>query len=64
MTCLFSTRFTALFQRSKAPLAPSGICDNCIDNLCFFGDDLFIMSDIAHMVKIHPDTLDTLSQVT
>lgn len=54
-----SHRFTSLFQpRPRAGIGVGGgggdsICDNCIDNICFFGNDMYIMSDIAHMLKIH-----------
>lgn len=41
----------------------SGICDNCIDNICFFGHDMYIMSDIPHMLKIQPESMETLGQV-
>ncbi len=52
-------RFSAIFglkSRSSASAGfgeGSGVCDNCIDNICFFGNDMYIMSDIAHMLKIN-----------
>ena len=48
-------RFTSLFQprTHRAGIGVDSICDNCIDNICFFGNDMYILSDIAHMLKIH-----------
>ena len=56
VTVTLSYRFTSLFQpRPRAGIGVGGesICDNCIDNICFFGNDMYIMSDIAHMLKIN-----------
>ena len=53
MECLLH-RFTSLFQpRTHRAGIGDSICDNCIDNICFFGNDMYILSDIAHMLKIH-----------
>ena len=69
------SRFTSLFQNRRSSLTgiggtglgsipAGGLYDNCIDSVVFYGHDMYIMSDIPHMLKIQQDTLDTLARVS
>jgi len=51
-----------MFGNKSKRSAPE-IWDNCIDNFVVLGDDLFIVSDVPHMLKIQMETLDTLAQI-
>lgn len=52
------------FMSAFTPISKAEPTDNCVVNVCYFGDQLYALTETRNLRRIHPDTLDVVGDKT
>ncbi|XP_042877541.1 beta,beta-carotene 15,15'-dioxygenase-like [Penaeus japonicus] len=50
------------FMSAFTPISKAEPTDNCLVNVCYFGDQLYALTETRNLRRIHPETLDVVGE--